>query len=506
MKKYQGILGLLLLVCMLCIPSTKVLATNTGEIVPPVEEPEKPTKEEWVKEEKGIRYYYKDGTYATGAKVNIEDKFYSFDQDGYRTSGWIKIDKNWFFFDKENENAMLSNQWLKDDGKWYMLSEDGTMLKEKWYQENGIWYFLHGNGKMAANEWLKRGQTWYYLRSSGAMIENDWLKYKNVWYYLKNGGAMSTNEWVSHGQSWYFIEKSGIMASNKWAKWNNYWYFLKPGGVMASSEWVKWNGYWYYQNPNGTMCRGWIKLKNVWYYLKDSGIMASNESLTIKGVNYRFDASGRWIEKNKKLIAIDAGHQRTQNKGKEPVGPGSSQMKQKVSSGTQGVATGLNEYELNLTVSLKLQKELEKRGYDVYMIRTTHDVDISNAKRAQNAAAAGSDILIRIHANSVDSSSVHGALTMAPKNDNPFLSSTLIKQSLTLSQKIVDEFVKATGAKNMGVQTYNNMTGINWSTIPVTIVEMGFMSNANEDRLMATDSYQNKMVTGIANGVDAYYR
>ena len=50
------------------------------------------------------------------------------------------------------------------------------------------------------------------------------------------------------------------------------------------------------------------------------------------------------------------------------------------------------------------------------------------------------------------------------------------------------------------------MTGINWSTIPVTIVEMGFMTNQNDDLKMADSAFQQTMAEGIANGIDAYFQ
>lgn len=207
----------------------------------------------------------------------------------------------------------------------------------------------------------------------------------------------------------------------------------------------------------------------------------------------------------KKLIAIDAGHQAHGNSEQEPIGPGASQTKAKVASGTTGRSTGIPEYELNLEVSLKLKEELLARGYDVYMIRETHEVDISNAQRAQMAAKEGSEILIRIHANGSDNTSVAGALTMAPSLKNPYLSQQLIEECQRLSQCVITSFCKVTGANNQGVYQTDEMSGLNWCSIPATIVELGYMTNKEEDENMATDAYQEEMVRGIADGIDAYF-
>ena len=94
---------------------------------------------------------------------------------------------------------------------------------------------------------------------------------------------------------------------------------------------------------------------------------------------------------------------------------------------------------------------------------------------------------------------------MAPSNSNPYLTKSVISASQTLSRKIVDSFCATTGAKNQGVMSTDAMSGINWSTIPVSIVEMGYMTNRAEDLKMASASYQAKMVQGIVNGIDAYY-
>ena len=210
-------------------------------------------------------------------------------------------------------------------------------------------------------------------------------------------------------------------------------------------------------------------------------------------------------EGNGKKVAIDAGHQAHGNSEQEPIGPGASQTKAKVASGTTGRTTGVTEYQLNLDVSLKLRDELEARGYEVYMIRETNDVDISNAERAQLAAESGADILVRIHANGSDNTSVAGALTMAPSTANPYLSQELIAECQKLSQCIITTFCASTGANNQGVYQTDEMSGLNWCSIPATIVEMGYMTNPDEDTRMQTAEYQQQMVTGIADGIDQYF-
>ena len=175
-------------------------------------------------------------------------------------------------------------------------------------------------------------------------------------------------------------------------------------------------------------------------------------------------------------------------------------------SGDAGYAKVADGYSPRIPFSngMMLKLELQNRGYTVVMTRESNDVDISNKERADIATAAGAAATIRIHADGVDSASASGASVLVPGSSNPYIPE-LAGSSSQLGSCIINSYCAATGMKNRGVVGSDNMTGINWSTNPVALLELGFMTNPTDDANMQDDTYQQLMVHGIADGIDAYF-
>lgn len=206
----------------------------------------------------------------------------------------------------------------------------------------------------------------------------------------------------------------------------------------------------------------------------------------------------------KYLICIDPGHQAKGDWKSEPIGPGSPYQKARVSSGTVGISTKKPEYVLNLETSEILKHILISKGFEVIMTRESHDVNISNMERATFANNNNANMVIRIHADGSDDTSITGASILIPSQKGKYTSS--IFEASYECANLIKNKMDVRGFKVNGIFERDDLTGFNWSKVPVVLVEMGFMSNYNEDEMMSNKEYQRKMMQSIADGVEEYFQ
>ena len=205
------------------------------------------------------------------------------------------------------------------------------------------------------------------------------------------------------------------------------------------------------------------------------------------------------------VVVIDAGHQKNADEEEEPIGPGETETKAKTTAGTQGVSTKIPEHELNLEIALRLEALL-KDDYTVVMVRRTADVEISNKERAMLANNIKADAFIRLHADGSESSEARGAKTICNKSDSKYDDVRLrYSSNRKLASCILDAYVEETGLEKREIMESDAYSGINWCSVPVTIVEMGYMTNPDEDQMMKRPEFQKKMAKGIAKGIAAYF-
>jgi N-acetylmuramoyl-L-alanine amidase len=204
------------------------------------------------------------------------------------------------------------------------------------------------------------------------------------------------------------------------------------------------------------------------------------------------------------VVVIDPGHDLRANPAVEPIGPGSSTRKIKDGGGTHGVVSGLNEAELNLRVALRLRTLLERAGVRVVMTRTeTVGTSIGNVARARIANRAGAALFLRIHADGSTDPGARGTHTLYPALRRGWTDDVYAK-SKRAARIVQTELVRALGFPDRGLQERSDFTGFNWADVPVILVEMGFMTNATEDRLLATSAYQRRAAVGLCRGALRY--
>ena len=185
-----------------------------------------------------------------------------------------------------------------------------------------------------------------------------------------------------------------------------------------------------------------------------------------------------------KIITLDAGHG-----GSDPgaIGP-----------------SGLKEKEITLAIARLLEEELEKKGAKVFMTRT-RDVDVygPNASDVQELQARvnvgernNSDIFVSLHINSSVNKNVGGFSTYYfPKTAN----------DLRLAQAVQKQLTANFGVADMGVRQANFYV-IKRISMPAVLLEMCFISNPEEEKLMQGKWFQKKAAKMVAEGLEKYFK
>lgn len=205
-----------------------------------------------------------------------------------------------------------------------------------------------------------------------------------------------------------------------------------------------------------------------------------------------------------KKIVIDAGNQANPNFSTEMIGPNSKTKKQCVTAGNVGIALGIKEYEINLVYAKALETELKNRGYEVVMTRSSDSADISNKQRAELANASGASALIRIQMNYSKNTKLSGIMAICMTKKSPY-NAALYQNSYELSTRLLQGILAEVETTNRGIYETNELTLVNWSTIPVAVLKVGFLSNVQDEANIASEEYQKKIIQGIADGLDLYF-
>ena len=98
------------------------------------------SKGTWSQDGASWRLRKPDGSYAADEWVQVDGKWYRFNQKGYMQTGWFADGQNWY---RLGEDGAMETGWVKDaDGFWYYLDESGAM-KVGWVLIQGRWYYLN---------------------------------------------------------------------------------------------------------------------------------------------------------------------------------------------------------------------------------------------------------------------------------------------------------------------------------------------------------------------------
>ena len=201
------------------------------------------------------------------------------------------------------------------------------------------------------------------------------------------------------------------------------------------------------------------------------------------------------------LICLDPGHDTVPAVGRqtEPIGPGSSVRKIKDGGGAPG------EAPVALAIALKTRTLLRAAGYRVAMTRGARPYAGGNIARARFCNVRRAALMLRIHADGSDNTSLHGVQTLYPALHRGW-TDDIYAPSLRAARLVQGAVVRSTGAADLGLAARSDLTGFNWADVPAILVETGFMTNPAERMRLQSAGYQLRVARGLVTGTEAFVK
>ena len=200
------------------------------------------------------------------------------------------------------------------------------------------------------------------------------------------------------------------------------------------------------------------------------------------------------------VVVLDPGHDLRLNAATEPIGPGSSVQKMKDGGGSRGVVTRTPEAVLNLAIARRTAALLRRAGVRVVMTRTrTAGTSMGNVARAAVANRAHAALFLRVHADGSESRATRGTSVLYPAYRRGW-TDDVAAPSRRAAGLVLSELARALAFPNRGLQRRSDVTGFNWADVPAILVEVGFLTNPREDRLLVTARYRQLAAVGLCRG------
>ena len=233
---------------------------------------------------------------------------------------------------------------------------------------------------------------------------------------------------------------------------------------------------------------------------KESAVQLLPGATGIDESKYDFDS----VTMDDTVIVLDPSRQECAiSAEEEAIGPGASEEKHKYTKNGQGAYSGQSEADLCLQVAKKARDELQDKGYKVFLTREDNDTLLSNTERSQIANKYKADVFVRINANSDKNGEKNGSFCIIPIEDNPYVSS-MYGECRRLAESLIGTYCEETGMANGGCMERDDNIGINWSNMPVTVLELGYLTNQSDDYKMEKENFRDQMAEGLAKGIAKY--